>query len=82
MMPKKRKPPLVLIEWQDSHLEAGWQEVDFEDEALVCRSVGWLVSDGANCKAVAPHLSGHGHCNGVMTKSILRIVDLPDIRPQ
>ena len=50
---------LVLIEWADSHTDGGWQRLDGElvDRAATCRSVGWLVLDGADVKIVAPHLS-------------------------
>lgn len=61
-------------------MEAGWQDLDFEDEALVCLSVGWLLQDGEESKTVVQNLSGNGHGNGAMvipTRSILRIVDLP-----
>ena len=50
---------LVLIEWEDSHSDGVWQQLDveLEDRALVCRSVGWLVLDGERAKVIVPHLS-------------------------
>lgn len=78
-------PHLVLIEWQDSYCATGWQHISTLDaEPLVCRSVGWLVRESAECKVVAPHLSAeHSEAplqgNGVMaipTRAILSIVDL------
>lgn len=50
---------LVMIEWEDSHGNGEWQEIDgpIEDRALVCRSVGWLVLDGKRAKVIAPHLN-------------------------
>src|SRR5687768_1852642 len=77
---------LVLIEWEDSHTEGGWQRLDGDlaDRAVVCRSVGWLVLDGAVVKIVAPHLgeSESGvplQGNGIMTiptRAVLRIATL------
>lgn len=63
---------LALIEWEDSHAAAGWQEIGgtIEDR----RSVGWLILDGEHAKVVAPHEG-----NGVMTipaRAVLRIIDL------
>lgn len=50
---------LVLIEWEDSHANGEWQEIDspLQDRALVCRSVGWLVLDGKRAKVIAPHMN-------------------------
>lgn len=50
---------LVLIEWEDSHSSSGWQSLEggVEDRSLLCRSVGWLVLDGAQAKVVVPHLN-------------------------
>lgn len=50
---------LVLVEWEDSHANGEWQELDgpIEDRALVCRSVGWLVLDGKHAKVIAPHMN-------------------------
>ena len=79
-------PRLVLIEWEDSHGDGLWHQLDgeIEDRALVCRSVGWLVLDGERAKVVAPHLSDQEagvplQGAGVMTiptRTVLRIVDL------
>lgn len=53
------KPPLVLIEWEDSHADGSWHPLGdgVEDRALVCKSVGWLVLDGERVKVVAPHMN-------------------------
>jgi hypothetical protein len=50
---------LVLVEWEDSHGNGEWQEINgpIEDRALVCRSVGWLVLDGKRAKVIAPHVN-------------------------
>ena len=79
-------PRLVLIEWEDSHgFDGVWQPIDegFEDTAMVCQSVGWLVVDGKHVKVVAPHLTGRGQGAGVMTipvRTVLRIVVLEECR--
>jgi hypothetical protein len=77
---------LVLIEWEDSHSEGGWQKLDgkIEDRALVCRSVGWLVLDGEHAKVIAPHMNQQEpgvalQGSGVMTiptRAVVRVADL------
>lgn len=79
---------LVLIEWEDSHGDGSWQQLDreIEDRVLVCRSVGWLVLDGERAKVVAPHISKQDagvplQGSGVMTipaRAVLRIVGLEE----
>ena len=79
-----RSPRLVLIEWEDSHGDGAWQQLDaeIEDRVLVCRSVGWLVLDGKRAKVIVPHLSEQDTGvprpgRGVMTnpaRAVLRIV--------
>ena len=60
---KKVDQPLVLIEWVDSFgCSATWQKLEIESiTPLVCRSVGWLASDGADCKVLVPHLTDKAH---------------------
>ena len=77
---------LVLIEWEDSHGNGEWQEIDgsIEDRALVCRSVGWLVLDGKRAKVIAPHISepepgAEGQGCGIMTISAAAILTMTDI---
>lgn len=79
----KRRPPLVLVEWQDSHTRGGWQDLDrIADAVLVCHSVGWLVHDGDVSKVLAPHVSFGSdplQGSGVMTiptRSVLKISPL------
>lgn len=52
-------PRLVLIEWVDSFgCSATWETVgEIRPRALRCRSVGWLLHDGDDCKVVVPHLA-------------------------
>lgn len=81
-----KKLRLVLVEWEDSHSDGAWQELEgeIEDRALVCRSVGWLVLDGEHAKVVVPHLSNQEvgvplQGSGVMTipaRAVLRMVEI------
>lgn len=81
--------PLVMIEWEDSHGDGSWQELDgeIEDRALVCRSVGWLLLDGEQAKVVVPHLSNQEpgvplQGSGIMTipaRAVLRVVPLGEV---
>ena len=83
---------LVLIEWLDSFgCSSDWQDLtDCEPKPLVCRSVGWLLYDGDDCKVVVPHISekhndrvqpqGCGDMT-IPTKAILQISDLPSPIP-
>jgi hypothetical protein len=49
----------VLVEWEDSFgCSSTWASVErIAPSALVCRSVGWLVYDGKDCKVIVPHLT-------------------------
>ena len=80
---------LVLIEWVDSGRNPNsWAAFDdYPDPYILrCRSVGWLIHDGSECKVVAPHVmceSGHASapdqgCGDmtIPTCSITRMVDL------
>lgn len=50
---------LVLVEWVDSFgCEADWKVIEGPaPEALICRSVGWLLHDDDKCLTIVPHLS-------------------------
>ena len=51
---------LVLVEWIDSFgCSSDWAELDGEaqPEPMVCRSVGWLLADGGDCKVIVPHIA-------------------------
>lgn len=75
--------PLVLIEWLDAvRPESDWGLVsEIEDEAAECRSVGWLIRDGA-VKVLAPTLSSCGEdeqaCGvfRIPSSAVVRIVTL------
>ena len=82
---------LVLIEWIDSYgCSAAWQQLsDCAPQPMICRSVGWLLHDGAECKVIVPHVADQAGdiptqgC-GDMTipaVTIRRILDLPIPEP-
>lgn len=51
---------LVLIEWVDSFgCSTDWVELDMGlcPKPVVCRSVGWLLHDGPECKVIVPHVA-------------------------
>jgi hypothetical protein len=78
---------LVLVEWVDSYgCSATWQPLTGSTPtALICRSVGWLVHDGADCKVVVPHISDenneHATSQGcgdmtIPSRAVLKIANL------
>jgi hypothetical protein len=80
---------LVLIEWEDSHgVSSEWQVLsdDIKPHVLVCTSVGWLIYDGDDCKAIIPHLTHppHGKQQGcgdmtIPSVAVRRVVDLCEV---
>ncbi len=50
---------LVLIEWVDSFgCSPSWTELsEVKPKPMRCRSVGWLIYDGDDCKVIVPHVS-------------------------
>lgn len=60
---KIKTPPLVLIEWEDSAQPlAAWRYLDDLGEFKIvrCQSVGFLVHDGKDVKALAPNVGDLG----------------------
>jgi hypothetical protein len=57
--------PLVYVEWEDSLAgTTGWGFIDgVKPTIMVCRSVGWLVYDGEDCKLIVSHLSEPDHAD-------------------
>jgi hypothetical protein len=52
------KPPqLVLIEWEDSHHRPGWTTSQPETKPLICKSVGWLVSESKEAKVLSANMT-------------------------
>ena len=84
-MSRAPEPRLVLIEWVDSFgCSATWETLsEIQPKALRCRSVGWLIHDGDDCKLVVPHLAevdgerrdGCGDMT-IPTRAVVRIQDL------
>lgn len=69
-------PPLVLIEWEDSAQPiAGWQWLDSFDsfEVVRCQTVGWLIHDGDDVKAVAQNMGNLGADGGTQVSGVIRI---------
>jgi hypothetical protein len=57
------KCPLVMVEWVDSRQpSAGWQWLSKYEPgtACDCASVGWLIHDGDDVKALAPNMADLG----------------------
>jgi hypothetical protein len=60
---------LVQVEWEDSYgCSPDWVAVsdDLAPTVMLCRSVGWLVYDGADCKTIIPHLNQANHPNAAL----------------
>lgn len=71
------KSPLVLLEWEDSaQPRSNWGFVsDLENpEIIKCASVGWLISDGDNVKALAPNI---GHYNSAEDLQASGVICIP-----
>jgi hypothetical protein len=88
----KEKHKLVYIEWVDSQGPTGtWRylnesPLEMKKEDLLCKSVGWLIYSGKDCKRIIPHLSGEGkELQGrgdlaIPSKAILKITELKPTR--
>jgi hypothetical protein len=55
----EERQDLVLVEWEDSFgCSSSWESLEgVQPAVLICRSVGWLIYDGDDCKVVVPHLT-------------------------
>lgn len=68
--------PLVLIEWEDSAQPvAAWRWLrDYAEPDIVrCTSVGWLIHDGEQVKALAPNLGEIGKPEEMQASGVIRI---------
>jgi hypothetical protein len=52
-----QNPPLVLIEWEDSHHRSGWTTDNATASPLLCRSVGWLVAETKQAKVLSANIT-------------------------
>jgi len=84
-----KKRHLVLIEWDDSaQPKPNWVFLSHIEtpEIVKCVSVGWLVFDGKNVKALAPNIGDYDDSDSVQgsgiicipSRSITRLVKLKD----
>jgi hypothetical protein len=82
--------PLVLVEWEDSTQPVpAWVYAEgFDPGGVVrCASVGWLLYDGEDLKAVAPNMGGldskcSAQVSGVIripTRCVVRIIPLGEL---
>jgi hypothetical protein len=79
---------LVMIDWEDSAQPSpSWEHLaSFEPPSAVrCSSVGWLIHDGHDVKALAPNMGAIGNENvqvsGVIripARCIVRVVELDE----
>lgn len=85
MSEPSKLPPLVSVDWLDSHCSTGWHLAEgFTAKAITCRSVGYLVFHDDETTAVAPHLvvgsdAVEQQFNGVMTiptRCVVRVIGL------
>lgn len=68
--------PLVFVEWEDSAQPvAKWTYLaDFEKPSAVkCVSVGWMIHDGADVKALAPNMGEIHSVERVQASGVIRI---------
>ena len=50
---------LVLITWYDAEgCASDWRFLEnTEHKIMICKSVGWLIYDGDDCKTLIPHMT-------------------------
>ena len=68
--------PLVLVEWEDSAQPVpGWHPVAAYKglEAIRCVSVGWLVCDTQDVKALAPNFADVDDPDDIQASGVIRI---------
>lgn len=56
---------LVQIEWEDSYgCASSWTPIgSCAPSVMLCKSGGWLIHDGDDCKVIVPHLNQASHPN-------------------
>jgi len=68
--------PLVMVEWEDSAQPiAAWSYLaSFDPPGIItCASVGWLIRDDDQMKAVAPNMGALGDENSVQISGVIQI---------
>lgn len=68
--------PLVMIEWVDSAqpIPAWSYLASFDAPGIIrCASVGWLIRDDAEMKAVAPNMGGLNDERSVQVSGVIQI---------
>jgi hypothetical protein len=72
----KHECPLVFVEWEDSAQPApSWVYLaNFEEPTAVkCVSVGWLIHDGDDVKALAPNMGEVDDDENLQVSGVMRI---------
>ena len=72
-----KRCPLVMVEWEDSSQPIpNWSYLSEVGDAtaVVCASVGWLVHDGSDVKALAPNM---GHVNDECSVQVSGLIRIP-----
>lgn len=75
-MPRKPRCQLVMIEWEDSAQPMPeWTYLASFGAPTIVRvfSVGWLIHDGADVKALAPNIGNPGSENSAQISGVIRI---------
>lgn len=68
--------PLVYVEWEDSAQPvAAWAYLSDvpQPSAVLCASVGWLIRDDKNVKAIAPNMGNLMAENSVQVSGVIQI---------
>lgn len=68
--------PLVMIEWEDSAQPIpAWRFLaDFEAPGIIiCASVGWMIRDDDQMKALAPNMGALNDENSVQISGVIQI---------
>jgi hypothetical protein len=68
--------PLVMVEWEDSAqpIPAWSYLASFEAPGIIlCASVGWLIRDDDDMKALAPNMGAIDNENSVQVSGVIQI---------
>jgi len=75
---KFKKYPLVCIDWEDHHGDAGWVEkVSTDDEILKAQTIGWLVDESKKAYHVMDTRTsdgGHGGYSLILKSCVTNIL--------